>query len=135
MNPNIYFVAIIMGSFIQPFSDMTFTVCTLAYQQQRDCLYETRVSTFVFTMIFFSTRFAHNTRNHIQKNSPTLFTKPFWGLVGIVSNINNSISSYLYNTYFTTGLQVYWIISTIIATFTVLYSDVNGDFGLLSMDK
>jgi hypothetical protein len=86
-------------------------------------------------MIFFSIRCAQNTRLHIQKNSTTLFTKPFWGLVAIVSNINNAISSYLYNTYFTTGLKVYWIISIIIATFAVFYADLNVNFGLLSMDK
>lgn len=31
MNMNIFFVAIIIGSFVQPFSDFAFTVCKAAY--------------------------------------------------------------------------------------------------------
>jgi len=32
MNMNIFFLAIIIGSFVQPFSDFAFTICQVAYQ-------------------------------------------------------------------------------------------------------
>lgn len=38
MNLNIFLVAMIMGSFVQPFTDLAFTACSLVYDQRRDCL-------------------------------------------------------------------------------------------------
>lgn len=53
----------------------------------------------------------------------------------MVCSLNNVLSSFLYNTYLSTGLLVYWIISAIIATFAGLNADIRADFGLISFDK
>ena len=135
MNLNIFLVAMIMGSFVQPFTDLAFTACNLVYSEQRDCLYETRVATFIYTLTFITIRFGHSIRSHIQLNTSKIFTRPILGLIAVICSFNNVLSSYLYNTYLSTGLLIYWIISAIIATFAGLNADVRADFGLISFDK
>ena len=124
----------IMGSFVQPFTDLAFTACSLVYHQQRDCLPETRVTTFVFTLVFLTIRFGHSIRSHIQLNTSQKLTRPIIGLIAVIFSFNNVLSSFLYNTYYTDGLQAYWIISAICATFAGLNADIRADFGLISFD-
>lgn len=37
MNMNIFFLAIMIGSFVQPFGDLAFTACQAVYLYGRDC--------------------------------------------------------------------------------------------------
>lgn len=135
MNLNIFLVAMIMGSFVQPFTDLAFTACSLAYNQTHDCLLDTRIATFVFTLVFIVIRFGHSIVSHRQLKTSKVFTRPILGLIAVVCSFNNVLSSYLYNTYLSDGLLIYWIISAIIATFAGLNADIRADFGLISFDK
>jgi hypothetical protein len=135
MNLNIFLVAMIMGSFVQPFTDLAFTACSLAYNQTHDCLENTRIATFVFTLVFIAIRFGHSIVSHRQLKTSKVFTRPILGLIAVVCSFNNVLSSFLYNSYLSTGLLVYWIISAIIATFAGLNADVRADFGLISFDE
>lgn len=93
------------------------------------------MATFVYTLVFITIRFGHSIVSHRQLNTSKTFTKPILGLIAVVCSFNNVLSSYLYNTYLSTGLLVYWIISAIIATFAGLNADIRADFGLISFDE
>jgi hypothetical protein len=88
----------------------------------------------VFTLVFLTIRFGHSIRSHIQLNTSQKLTRPIIGLIAVIFSFNNVLSSFLYNTYYTDGLQAYWIISAICATFAGLNADIRADFGLISFD-
>jgi hypothetical protein len=133
MNMNIFFVAIIVGSFVQPFADFAFTVCQAAYREQRDCAEETRTATFGFTMAFLFYRFVQSIRSHIQFGD-RCYSRPLIGITAVLFSMNTVVSAFLYSASLSDGLFRYWVVSAVLSTLAGIQADLRADWGLLSFD-
>jgi hypothetical protein len=134
MNMNIFFVAIIVGSFVQPFSDFSFTVCEAIYAERMDCVDAARIATFVFTMTFLFYRCVQSIRSHRQFGD-RCYSRPLIGITAVLFSANTVLSSYLYNIYLTEGLQNYWLVSVALSTLAGIQADFRADWGIISFDE
>jgi hypothetical protein len=133
MNMNIFFVAIVVGSFVQPFADFAFTLCQAVYAEQRDCADETRVATFGFTMAFLCYRFVQSIRSHIQFGD-RCYSRPLIGITAVLFSMNTVVSAFIYGIYLRDGLLVYWLISAALSTLAGIQADLRADWGFISFD-
>jgi hypothetical protein len=134
MDKNIFFIAIIIASFVQPFSDFSYTICKIASLEKKDCLDESKIATFVFTLTYFFYRCVQGVRSHMQTGD-RCYSRPLIGLTSALFNINTVISSYLYTIYLTNDLLIYWIVSTALSTLAGIQADFRADWGLFGIDK
>jgi hypothetical protein len=134
MNDNIFFLSIIIGSFVQPFSDFAFFVCQIASFEKKDCRNEAKITTFIFTMTYLFYRFVQSIRSH-QQFGDRCYSRPLISLTAAIFLMNTVISSYLYNIYLTDKFLTYWIVSAGLSTIASIHADLRADWGLISCDK
>lgn len=134
MNMNIFFVAIIVGSFVQPFADFAFTICQAAYGEERDCIKETGNATLGFTVGFLFYRCVQSIRSHIQFGD-RCYSRPLIGITAVLFSLNAVISAFLYGHFLSEGLLTYWLVSAALSTLTGIQADLRADWGLISFDS
>lgn len=134
MNMNIFFVAIVVGSFVQPFSDFAFTLCQVVYREERECIKETGDATLGFTVGFLFYRCVQSIRSHIQFGD-RCYSRPLIGITAVLFSLNTVISAFLYGLYLTDGLLTYWLVSAALSTLAGIQADLRADWGLISFDR
>lgn len=134
MDMNIFFLAIIIGSMVQPFSDTSYTICSVIYGLQSNCADQATYATFGFIITYLIYRFIQSIRSHIQFGTK-FFSKPILGLIAIIFSMNTAISAFCYSTFLTNQLWVYWAISASLSTCTGCNADFRADWGLISFDS
>jgi len=135
MNLNIFFLGLIIGSMAQPMNDLIFTLCSLKYQSEIICEEQGRVGTFIFMLIFFSYRLAQTYRLHTEYEAGKICSRANNGGLAVCLGINTVIASYIYGTYDTQQLMIYWIFSATIGTLANINADFRADWGILTFDK
>lgn len=134
MNANLFFMGIIIGSFVQPFSDLAFTACK-ATDPSSSCLFETKLATYIFTMTYLILRFAQSVISHRQFGEGRFCSRPNIGLMAVLLAMNTVTSSFVYGFLLDKGLEIYWICAATIGSLFGIYVDMRADWGLISFHK
>ena len=74
-------------------------------------------------------------RLHIRYGQGHIFSRSRNGLLAVMTGMNAVIASYLFGTYETRELLIYWIFSAAIATLAGINADFRADWGIFSFDE
>ena len=138
MNMNIFFLGLIIGSFAQPMNDMTFTLCSLKYNDEKLCEEQGRVGTYIFMMIFFFYRSVQSIRLHVQFGQGKYCSRANIGHMAVIFGANGVTSSFVYgsgNNSEYIGVVVYFYFSMVLMTLFFIQADFRADWGIILLDE
>lgn len=134
MNLNIFLMAMILASYVQPFNDLVFTICTLRTYDQAECQEQARTATFIYVVVYCFYRICQNIRFQIQMGEGKIYSRPNAGTLAVIVGTHAAFASYLYGSNPSSQLLTYWIVSAAISTITGIHADFKADWGMLSFD-